>query len=311
MKNKTVPKSIPQHTIWFVVALVGTLLAAPNGLVVKLTVGEISPFLMNALRFTVVAIVCAPAVWRVRHSITKKQLIGVMYIGFYITIAVSAFVSAVKLSQASYVSIVTLLTPIVLLMYSVKLYGERLSQRTITGIALAAMGAMVLVVLPFARQGAAAFYPMATFLTLLNCFSYPLAIIQTKRVNESGVPMMAIIGLSSLVVATLSGIILAMSSTSIQLPSGGEWMGILYSGVAVALLSRMFKIWGYEHIGTGATSALMYLETFLGILLPILILHEKMSIVTVVGGLFVLFGVYIVESHKLLAHKHHHYWRSH
>jgi drug/metabolite transporter (DMT)-like permease len=311
MKNKTIPKLISHHSTWFVVALVGTLLAAPNGLVVKLTVGEISPFLMNALRFTVVAIVCAPVVWRVRHSITKKQLIGVIYIGFYITIAVSAFVSAVKLSQASYVAIVTLLTPVVLLIYSVKLYGERLSQRTITGVALAAMGAMVLVVLPFARQGGPAFYPMATFLTLLNCFSYPLAIIQTKRVNESGVPMMAIIGLSSLIVATLSGIILAMSSTSIQLPSGGEWMGILYSGVAVALLSRMFKIWGYEHIGTGATSALMYLETFLGILLPILILHEKMSIVTVVGGLFVLFGVYIVESHKLLAHKHHHYWRSH
>lgn len=311
MKNKVSHKATPRYAWWLIVTLIGTLLAAPNGLVVKLSVSEMSPFLMNMLRFAVVALVCIPAMWREWRSITKKQLVGIMYVGLYITIAVSAFVGAVKLSQASYVSIVTLLTPVVLLIYSVKLYGERLSQRTVTGVALAAMGAMVIVVLPFARQGAMAFYPMATFLTLLNCLSYPLAIIQTKKVNQSGVSMLAIIGLSSVVVSVLSGVILAMSSTPLKLPSGGEWVGILYSGIAVALLSRMFKIWGYEHIGTGITSVLMYLETFLGILLPVFILHEKMAAATVIGGILVLFGAYIVESHKLLAHKHHHYWRTH
>lgn len=296
---------------WFLVALAGALLSAPNALMVRVAVGDVNPLLVNALRFLLVALVCSPWIWRSRRLLTKSRLKSIMKAGVYLTIAVSGFVASVKLSQASYAAIIALLTPIILLVYSVRLYGEHLSQRTVTGISLAGMGALVLVALPFAQAGGAAFYPMATVMMLLNCFVYPLAIFEFKKLNEGGMPMTVIIGSSAVVVAVLSFMMLLFSGAPVTMPSGGHWLSIGYSGLAVALMGRMCKVWSIEKVGTGVTSAVMYLETFLGIVLPVLVLHEKLSSATLIGGALVLFGVYTVESHKHLIHHHRHIWRAH
>jgi drug/metabolite transporter (DMT)-like permease len=135
--------------------------------------------------------------------------------------------------------------------------------------------------------------------------------LQLKKANEMGVSMVTLIGVSSLVVAAISFVFLVTIGGDMQLPQGADWLRIAYSGIAIALISRMSKVWSYEHIGAATTSAVMYLETFLAILLPVFVLHERIAVGTVIGGTLVLIGVYLVESHKLLAHKHHHFWRTH
>lgn len=267
---------------------------------------------MNLLRFAFVAAVCAPFVWRERHKLNRQNLGLICIAGLYLAVAVSAFVHAVKVSQANYVAIIALLTPIVLLIYSVRLYGEKLSQRTLSGITLAALGGCVLVLLPLAdASGGVHFYPLATVLMLMNCLTYPVAILTLKKANETGVSMVSLIGLTSLVVAAISAVLLVVIGGDVTAPTGGEWFTIAYSGLAVALIGRMCKVWSFEHIGAAATSAVMYVETFLAIVLPIVVLHERLTVSTVVGGMLVLAGVYVVESHRLLAHRQHHFWRSH
>jgi len=295
---------------WFLVALLGAFLTAPNGLFVRLAVGNVSPLLINVLRFSIVALVCAPFIWKERHLLSPSKLLRLVRAGVYLTVAVTAYVVAVKLSLASYAEIILLLMPITLLIYSVKFFGEKLSRRTISGISLAAMGGVVLVALPFA-QGGAAFYPVATLLLVLNCLCYPLAIFEFKKINESGISTLTTIGVSASVVAVLSFLLLLITNAPIAMPSTGQWLSIVYSGVAVALVGRMCKVWSVEHVGSGVTGAVMYLEIFLGIVLPIIFLHEKVSPATMIGGAFVLFGVYIVESHKRITHRQHHIWRSH
>ena len=180
------------------------------------------------------------------------------------------------------------------------------------GVTLAALGGCVLVLLPLAdASGGAQFYPLATVLMLMNCLSYPIALLTLKKANETGLSMISLIGLSSLVVAAISAALLLTIGGDVTAPSGTEWFSIVYSGLAVALLGRMCKVWSYEHIGAAATSAVMYVETFLAILLPVLVLREHIAAGTVIGGTLVLLGVYLVESHKLLAHRHHHFWRTH
>lgn len=304
MKKTNTPK-------WFLVALMGAILTAPNGIFVRLASEGVSPLQINVLRFLIVALVCAPFVWRERHLLNATRLVSLLRAGVYLAVAVSAYVTAVKMSLASYAEIILLLTPIVLLVYSVKFYGEHLTRRTISGISLAAMGAVVLVALPFAQGSGVAFYPMATLLLVVNCLMYPLAIFEFKKINESGISTMTTIGVSAFVVSVLSFAMMLFAGTPLVMPSAGHWASIVYSGLAVALLGRMCKVWSMEHIGTAVTSAVMYLEIFLGIVLPILFLHEKLSPATLIGGAFVLFGVYVVESHKRLVHHRHHIWRAH
>ena len=79
----------------------------------------------------------------------------------------------------------------------------------------------------------------------------------------------------------------------------------------MALIGRMFKVWGFEKLGSAVTGVMMYLETFLCILIPMLLLGERLAPSTVIGGMIVLVGMYIVEPHKFSLHHRHHIWHSH
>jgi len=82
-------------------------------------------------------------------------------------------------------------------------------------------------------------------------------------------------------------------------------LAVGYSGIVVALIGRALNVWSYERVGGAVMSALGYLETFVAILIPVVVLNEKLSPEMVIGGVLILFGVYIVEHHKHPHAKHH------
>ncbi|MCA9332398.1 DMT family transporter [Candidatus Saccharibacteria bacterium] len=297
---------------WFFVGLIGVLLAAPNATVIKYSLGEIDPFLFNTLRFLAIALITLPFLIKDRKLINKTNFKQAILAGFFMAAAVMSYVWGIKLSQASYVSIVTLITPIIFILLSAKLTGEKISNKSVAGITIAAIGALIIIVLPVAlkQSGEFIFYPLATLFILLNCISFPLAMIYFKKSNESGIPMPSLLSISSFVVCISNAMFLGTVKNT-QVINGKVIFGIIYSGIVVALISRALNLASYEHIGSVVVSALNYLETLVAILLPIIILDEKLSTEMVIGGILILIGVYVVEYHKSAHHKHHHAFRSH
>lgn len=298
---------------WFLVGLVSMLLAAPNATVIKYTLGESSPYLFNTLRFFIVAFATTPFFVKAFSKFTKTNVVYTLNAGIFMSIAVVSYVLAIKQSQASYVSIITLVTPITFIFYSLKLTGDRITSRAITGITLAAIGAMIIVLLPVAlhQDGNFVFYPIATFYGLINSLSFPLAIIYYKKANESGVPMGALMSGSAWIICVVNVLMLLFFVHTPIALNQKLGFGVLYSGLAVALLARALNVISYEHLGAVITSALGYLETFFAVLIPLLLLHEKISVEMVIGGVLILCGVYVAEHHKSTHHKHFHIFRSH
>lgn len=299
---------------WFQLGLFGVLISAPNAAFIKYSLGSIDPFYFNALRFLLIAIILTPFILKNLRRLKHAVVLDSVKAGVCMAIAVICYVWAIKLSQASYVSVIVLLNPIILLLYSAKLFGEKISMRSVAGITLAAIGAMVIVLLPIAlKQGEDfTFYPLATFFALLNCVFFPLAIIYYKRANESGLPMSALMGVSAWIIFAANTVFfIVMGNTEVITLDKAAVIGILYSGVFVALVGRTINVLSYEHIGAAASGVLTYLEVFLAILLPLIFLGEKLSKEMVLGGIIILLGVYVVESHKSTHHKHHYIFRSH
>lgn len=299
---------------WFLIGLLAAFMAAPNGTIIKYTSTEISPFIFNGLRFGLMAIICSPYIIAARKKITFKNLKATFVVSFFMFSAVMSYVIAIQASQASYVSIITLLTPVVFVIFSLKLTGESVSRRAVAGITLAALGAFIIVAFPVAFQQGASFrfYPLATFFGLCNVITFPLAIIYSKKANDQGLPLTAILGISAwaiFIITMLISILLgdwsgtSFSSTSI--------IGIVYSGVIVAFLARIMGVASYEHLGSPVISGLSYVETLLAIVIPVIILGEKLSIEMVVGGALILLGVYFVEHHKSVHHKHYQLFKTH
>jgi len=295
------------QTSWLLVALLGTLLAAPNPTFVKLA-GDINPFLFNAIRFSAVAVCSLPFLLRRVSRIRYKNMKYATTAGICMVVAALSFVMAVQTSQASYVPIITLITPIVFVVLSARLTGERISHRAVAGIALAALGAFTVLALPLLMHNSdkVIFYPVGTAFALLNSFSFVLAIIFYRKANDAGLPMPAVMNVSAWIVATVNaGIyLLSTSQPSIQLDRSA-WIAVLYSGLVVILLARTINVISYEHLGSALTGMLVYLENILAVAIPILLLGEKISIEMAVGGALILAGVYVVEHHKSQYHRHH------
>lgn len=298
---------------WFIVGLISIILAAPNATFIKAGLESIDGLQFNLYRFLVAGILTTPIIIRHKSIYTRHNLKSALLGGACMAIAVVSYVSAIKISQASYVTVITLLTPLVFIVYATRMTGERINSRSMAGISLAALGAMVLVVLPIAiGQGATVnFYPLATGLTLINVFTFPLAVIYFKRSNEAGIPMAALMGVSAWMVFAVSAVTLVITRANLIVPDTSATVGILYSGVVVALLARALNIVSYEHIGAVVSSALAYMESLIAIVIPVIVLNETLSLEMVIGGILILSGVYVVEHHKSSHHRHHHAFRHH
>lgn len=308
-------KKVNTKKYWFLLGLIGTIIAAPNATVVKASVDESNAILFNMLRFGLISAILSPYMLVKWRKMNLKAFKYSLYMGLCMAVAVFSFVFAIAKSQASYVSILTLITPIVFIMYAVKLVGDKITRRSLAGITLAAAGAFVIVALPIAlkQQSEFQFYPVATLLVLLNVLSFPLAIIFSKKAHQAGGTLTSILWISSVIIFLIAGALqLLTAGTQIQdriTPQLVE--SVVFSGVVVALISRAALIASYEHIGAVVSAALGYLETLIAIVLPVLVLDEKLSIEMVLGGILILFGVYIVEHHKSAHHKHFSFLRHH
>lgn len=306
-KNKT-----KNNHKWFLVGLLAALLEAPNATFIKYGTDFINPFQFNILRFSVVFLVTFPLLFRHRKTINRQNIQPALVSGGLMSIAVLSFTVAIQKSQASYVAIISLLTPIIFVLYAIRLTKERVTKRAIAGVTLAALGALVIVALPVAVEQNAefVFYPLATALAILNVFVYPLAIINFKKANQKGIPLTALMAIYALEVVLANAIALLLFNQSFARPSAGSIVSFVYAGLFVALLSRMLTIKSYEKIGSVLISVLTYLEVFLAIMIPVIFLHEKLSLEMVIGGILILAGVYVAEHHKSAHHKHHHIFRS-
>lgn len=301
------------YKFWFMLGLLGVIIEAPNATALRQLTFDLDPFSLNIARFVIVGLVTLPFVLFALHKFNKRNSKYALLAGIYMTIAIIAFTWALKTGPASYVSIIALLTPIMLILFSVKLVHERINRRSIAGITLSAIGAMVIVILPLAVQtsGNFVFYPESTIFTLINCAAFVLSIIYSKKANEAGLPMAALIGSYSWLVVAVCALGMTATSTSFVMPSGDNLFLIAYSSLGVALLVRAISVFSYEHIGSAATGALAYLGSLLSIIVPLFVLGETLSVEMVAGGILILLGIYVIEHHKSPHHKHHHVLKGH
>lgn len=295
---------------WFFVALLAALLSAPNGTFIKVAADSLDLLTLNALRFGLIAIVTLPYIIYMYRRFNKKNFRYSVYMGICMTVAALSYSAAIHLSQASYVSIIALSMPIVFIVYSILMTGEKIKARSFFGIMLAVIGAFLVVALPIIMNGGVVleFNPLATVFAVVDCLAFPLAIIFSRKANEHGLPIMASFGVSAIVVTavcTLAALIFVGPIAFAAAGSPNVVVAIVYSAIFVALIARMLNVASYERIGSVAVSGLSYVESLLAILIPLIVLGESISVELVLGAALILIGVYFVETvHHSRLHRH-------
>lgn len=311
MKNKQ-HKNIPLWA-WHCIALLPVLLAVPNGTFIKLIGETIDPAWINVVRFGTIVLVLTPFLVHARASMTRKNVGYALLQGVAYSISVACYVFAVSLSQASYVSVINLSIPILLMLYSVYLTREKVTRNAMVGISIAALGAFTIIGFPLLMgQGFTSdFNPLATVLAVISTASYPLAVIFSRKANENGLPLTAAFGVSATVVLAVSLLIACIAAGAFPvhtlMANPHIFFMLLYTALGVSLLARMLTVLSYKHLGSAVTGGLYYVEGFSSIALPLIVLGERMTSEMMAGGILILLGVLVAEARRHpIVHEHHH-----
>jgi drug/metabolite transporter (DMT)-like permease len=171
--------------------------------------GGIDPNIYNFLRFGITALVSLPFIFIQSRSINKINLKYAVLMGLNLAVAVFFYSWAIRLSQASYVAIVTLIGPIVFVVVSVLVDKGRVEAKSLAGLGLAVAGSLLIFILPIAvKQNLEfSFYGTATVLLLLQSVFNAGIVINGKKANLAGMGMAALIGISSLVSLLIFGLL--------------------------------------------------------------------------------------------------------
>ena len=126
---------------WVLVALLAALIAAPNPTIIRVNVIDMDPIFFTLLRYVVVAVVCLPFVLIARKRLSRRGVISSLISGIFIATALTFFALAIEQSQANYVVVLMLLTPIIFIALSSKIVHEKISHQAMAGLTIAMIGA--------------------------------------------------------------------------------------------------------------------------------------------------------------------------
>ena len=299
--NKKTSKTIVWLTL--ILSVIYVLIIAPQNTIIRVMSDTVDPYYWLVAKLVVVGVICLPFLVMGLNKVFAKKVRRDTFVSV-VTSSVALITAplAVYASQASFASVMALSFPVIFVVLSAWLLREKLTHRTIAGVALAMIGALVIILIPFAvaHQGTV-FYPMGILLSLVNGVSSALATIYMRRTHQAGVPLMASVGLNAWVAALVSLLLFVLLGDADKTPTGGTFVAaVLYSAIGVSILARIVSVKLYEVTNSAFVGVIMYIQTFASIIIPVLLLGEVLSLPIIIGGLLMLIAVYIIESHKTL-----------
>lgn len=284
---------------YFWYGVLASIFGSIHAPLIKYVTRDISPATFIILRYVLTALITLPFFFIHYKKVTKQNLRFAILSGVFLAISTLSFVMAINISTASYITLLTLLEPIALVLSSVILTKERINMRHLSNFSLAGLGALIIVSAPIISTGNlnSNFYPLATLLALIMAVCYPLCIIHSKKSNESRkkLPFLSIIFIQSIIVISLNLIValvfdftnlnkLNLSNPKILLP-------IIYSGIVISIINRALNVISYQKIGSAANGAIWYFGTLLTLITSVIFLNESISIIALLGGCLILLAI--------------------
>ncbi len=177
------------------------------------------------------------------------------------------------------------------------LFGERLSGRGWAALALILFG--VVLTVPNLFQGFGGVDPAGVLLVLINAASYALYILLSSRTlrgvtDLSTASAWSITGSFIYVVAVIVIRALQHGSTTIP-PNIDVWLGLLGLAVVSTVIPIFTFYAGMNRLGAPRAAIISMIEPVLTLVWAVIIRHEILQLVQIVGGAFILISVLLLQ----------------
>jgi len=231
------------------------------------------------------------------RSVKKKDLPTLLLLALSgITFFFTAQYTGIQLASAAIAAIlVCLLSPILITVFSARIFRERLTRRQVLGIIVAAAGTLAVI-----TSGTLNFQGNERFLLgILILLSTPILwtvySLFGKKVMEKYDPFIIVAYVTMLGGVSLVPFSLAEDSLQqILAMSLNGWLAVLFLSTTCSLLG--YYIWFYvmNQVGAAVTSTFLFAEPLVTVLFAVTFVGEEITSFVVAGGLLIFTGVFLV-----------------
>jgi len=186
-------------------------------------------------------------------------------------------------------------SPIVVLIFSAWLAGEKTGRSKISGIALGALGA-VLLVFQGNFNSAGGNHLLGNTLIFLNIISYSLylVIIKPLMAKYSAVTLMKWVFLYGFLFV-LPFCLPSVSKINFYNFTTYTWLSMLYIVVGTTFLTYLLTSFSLKTVSAGIAGYYIYMQPVIAALIGIMLFSERLTMIKLIAALLVFWGVFLVN----------------
>lgn len=186
-------------------------------------------------------------------------------------------------------------SPIIVLLFSIWIAGEKTGRSKITGMVLGALGAVLLVVQGnFSAEGNN--HLLGNALIFMNIVSYSLYLVLIKPLMQkySAITIMKWVFLYGFLFV-LPFCIPAIVTIKLNTFTPFAWFSITYIVIGTTFITYLLTSYSLRTVSAGVAGYYIYMQPVIAALIGIILFNENLTMAKIIASLLVFTGVFLVN----------------
>lgn len=298
--NKATPMALSSRRSAFGALILANVLWAGTYAIGKIALEEVPPIELNVIRFFMAALLLVPVLIHYRKQIPRDRrtlflLAQLSLLGFVLNKALEYI--GLALSTASDVALLIATESIFTGLLSWLFLRERITRTGVASLAIGLLGVYLIVergLIPNLGDGASTriLGDVLVVLSLLLEAGYTVR----GKVTLTTMPPLLFTALTitgSLFFWAPAGVVAVMHNGMPHLSVGG-WLSAFYLAAITTVLSYWLWFRGLSVVDASAAAPILFIQPLLGAALAIVILHDEITLATVIGAACIVVSLLFV-----------------
>jgi drug/metabolite transporter (DMT)-like permease len=257
----------------------------------KIALSEMPVAEMVLLRFVFASVVLLPLSFASRPHFSASEW-GMVFAASVLGVPVQYLVQfkGLSLTTVSHASLMVGTLPMLLAIAALVFTGERLHILGWLALAASTCGAALIALSSTRNSGAGRASAIGDLLVVLSMFAAIGWILISKHLMRRHSPLLVTAYVFWVGTLLLAIVVVAVSGPPSFAYSRRAWGAVAEQGVLATATTTLLWNWGLKRVPASQAGVFVNLEPLVGAVLGVLVMHESLGIIAVVGGMLIIAG---------------------